>query len=81
MEPGTPNFRSFHPSDAYMLYLLLSLGPPDFGDSIDELLHGEMCYVHGGFYAGGPFDSTAVRARARSTRAYMDFLNAQATAE
>lgn len=82
--------RSIHPMArmicshcrrAYMLYLLLPAGPPDFGDSIDELLHGEMCYVHGGFYAGGAFDGTAVRSRARGASAYMAKLKNQAKAE
>ena len=82
--------RSIHPMarmicsrcrEAYMLYLLLPAGPADFGDSIDELLHGETCYVRGGFYAGGAFDSTAVRAKARCTSAYMKVLTNQAKAE
>ena len=64
-----------------MDHLVLKVGPPDFGNSVDELLHGEMCYWRGSFYAGGAFDSTAVRAKARSARTYRSLLEAQAAAE
>jgi hypothetical protein len=84
------NVRSIHPMarmicrhcrDAYMLHLVLPACPPDFADSMDELLHGEMCYVRGGFYAGGTFNSTAVRSKARTASAYLSLLKVQAVAE
>jgi hypothetical protein len=82
--------RSIHPMarmicrhcrDAYMLHLVLSACPPDFADSMDELLHGEMCYVGGEFYSGGAFDSTAVRSKARTASAYLSLLKVQAVVE
>lgn len=43
-----------------MDHLVPPVGPPQFVDSFDELLYGEMCHVRGGFYTGREFDSTAV---------------------
>lgn len=82
--------RSIHPMarlicdrcrEDYVIHLLLEFGPLDFGDSIDELLHGEMCYASGGFYAAGAFDGTRVRAKARTTYSYMRILDLQTNAE
>ncbi len=66
---------------AYFRHQQLELAPPDFGDSIEELLHGEMCFPSACFYAGGAFDSTRVRANARTRYQYMGLLASQRNAE